>query len=238
MDINKYKERRKEFEAKFDDTYIINDGTEEHVSPSGNYKIIIEYFEKLDSWSYSKGTVLDLKNNKVITKVKRNYGVFWHSWVNHTNNKEYLLCGEDYQGYTTINLTEEKTNTYFPEDGYEGSGFCWAVAYPSPDSSLLAVDGCYWACPYDLVLFDFTEPDVLPYKELKRIDSIDECLGWNKANSFILTRVQEVRKSDKKPYNDLSDKEQNILDGNSSLIESIKEKSIINAVDIKKNISG
>ena len=233
MDINKYKEMRKEFKAQFDETYIENGDTEEHISPSGNHKIVINYYDKPESWSYSKATVIDLKSNKIITEVKRNYGIFWHSWVSHANNNEYLLCGEDYQGYTTINLTKEKTYTYFPEDGYEGSGFCWAAAYPSPDSSLLAVDGCYWACPYDLVLFNFTEPDILPYKELKRIHSIEECSGWSK-DSFTLIRALEVRKSDKKPYSELTDKEQDILDADTSLIENIKEKITIDTINIKQ----
>lgn len=232
MNINKYKDWRKEIEACFNECEIVTNDTEEHVSPSGKYKLVIEYFEKADSWNYSKGTIINLSTNKVITEVKRNYGVFWHTWVKHANNNEYLLCGEDYQGYTTINLTKEKTHIYFPEDGYEGSGFCWAAVYPSPDSSLLAVDGCYWACPYDLVLFDFKYPDVLPYKELKRFDSLDKCSGWSKENTLILTREVEVRKSDQKPYSELSDKEQSKLDEDSSLIGLIKENITINSTDV------
>ena len=53
-----------------------------------------------------------------------------------------------------VNLTRRLTHTYFPEEAYNGGGFCWAAAYPSPDCSLLAVDGCYWGAPYEVVLYE------------------------------------------------------------------------------------
>jgi hypothetical protein len=74
--------------------------------------------------------------------VKRNFGHFWHSWIEHADGNEYLLCGEDYQGYSVINLTAGRCTAYFPEEGYKGRGFCWTAAFPSPDRRVLAVDGC------------------------------------------------------------------------------------------------
>jgi hypothetical protein len=235
MDV-RYKARRQEIEKLFKLHRKKRDETEVHNSPSGQYKLVVEHYAVgKDRWDYSIGMVIHVPSKKIICKIKRNYGVFWHSWVSHDNGFDYLLCGEDYQGYTTVNLTKQETFTHFPDEGYDGSGFCWSAAFPSPDSSILAVDGCYWACPYELVLYDFTQPDILPYKELKRIDSLADCGGWKDKCTFILTRDVELRKSDGKPYGELTEDEQELLDADYSLLESTKVPVEIDISDIRKD---
>ncbi len=233
MNNTLYTDRRVSFEDKFKSCIKIESETTENLSPNGLYKLVIEVYQNKKGGSYSKGIVINLKNNATIAEILRNYELFWFQWVTHRNGCKYLLCGEDYQGYMVINLTHEDKNIYFPEEGYEGGGFCWTDVFVSNDSSLIAVDGCYWGCPYELVVYDFSQPDVLPYKEVTRIDSLHECLGWNENNELIVKRIIEVRKSDKKPYNQLTEKEQKILDDDLSLIESIDEQLII-----KKPIEG
>lgn len=165
-----------------------------------------------NSWDYTRGRVQQAENKKVIADVKRNYVHFWHAWIQHANENEYLPCGEDYQGQTVINLTQSKVHNFFPDAGHEGFGFCWTAAFPSPDSKILAVDGCYWGAPNDVAFFDFSEPDRLPYKEYLRVRSVVGCDGWVDDNRFKLTREIEVRKPDGKPYEELSDAEQDEVD--------------------------
>ena len=156
-------------------------------------------------------------NLNQVADIKRNYPHFWHAWADHANGCEYLLCGEDYQGQTVVNLTEGKSFSFFPEAGFNGKGFCWTAAYPAPDTSLLAVDGCIWGGPYDIVFFDFSKPDDLPYRELFRVDSLDDCDGWLDNDRFKLTREVQVRKSDGRPSEELSPAEQDELDANDEL---------------------
>ena len=101
------------------------------LSPSGSYQLeCLEYVVSKNSWRYSRGRVVCLADGAVVADVKRNYSQFWSSWVRPANGSEYLLCGEDYQGQTVINLTTRKTQSYFPEEGYSGGGFAGRERIP------------------------------------------------------------------------------------------------------------
>lgn len=209
----KYEEYRKKIEQYFLDRNLVEGSIEKFCSPSGRYELTTEeYTTRKNAWSYTRGIVKEVSAGKIIADVKRNYSHFWHSWVQHSNGCEYLLCGEDYQGQTIINLTKGAVVNYFPKNGHNGAGFCWVDAHASPDSDFLAVEGCIWACPFEIVFFDFTEPDKLPYRELGRVDSLEKVSGWQGSNIFRLTREIEVRKSDGVPYDQLTNDEQDALD--------------------------
>jgi len=230
---HKYENWRKEI-LRFFDLKNRTDESERIYSPSGNFYLIVSSYDTGENtWAYSQGTIIDSKSNKIITDVKRNFSSFWHTWVAHTNGNEYLLCGEDYQGQTVVNLTKGTVKNHFPETGFDGHGFCWANAMPSKNCEVLAVEGCYWACPYDVVFFDFKNPDELPFKELKRIEDVGKIEGWNENNDFILDREIEIRKSDGKPYEELTDEEQGVLDNDAKLVGYRKVLLKISLKEIK-----
>lgn len=82
---------------------------------------------------------------------------------------------------------------------------------------MLIVDGCYWACPYELVAFDFSKPMDLPYPELHRwagdLGTVD---GFDERGELSWTFDLEVRLSDGKPYAELTeDEESDLLDEHS-----------------------
>lgn len=224
----KYQELRLEIEAMFKPQHLVPNEREELLSPSGNFVLAVDTYSKsAGTWSYSRGLVRRIGDDKVLADIKRNIDHFFHSWVQHSNGSEYLICGEDYQGQTVINLTTGKKNVFFPESGYEGGGFCWTAAWQSPDSTLLAVEGCYWACPYEVVFFDFTKPDSLPYKELLRVDDLDNCEGWLDGNIFRMTQDIHVRKSDNCSYEELSEAEQDEIDKNDDLGTYVKRERLV-----------
>ncbi len=98
--------------------------------------------------------------------------------MQHPDGQEFLLCGEDYQGYNVIDLERGENKVFFPAEGFDGHGFCWTQVHPSPDGLVLAVEGCYWACPYALVLYDFCNPSKLPLPELARLEEYYDVIGW------------------------------------------------------------
>jgi hypothetical protein len=216
----RYLEKRKHVEKFFIPENLKPDSGKVDISPSGKFRIEINRYLTLpNSWEYSRGIATRSDNGEVIADIKRNYGHFWHAWVQHANGNEYLLCGEDYQGYSLLNLKTGKYQVYFPEAGYKGTGFCWAAVYPSPDGLVLAVDGCYWACPYELVIFDFRNPEIMPYPELARFEALDDCDGWKDNDTFVLKREIAIRKSDGATYESLSEQEQDVLDNDSTLMD-------------------
>lgn len=204
--IEKYRLRRAEMEKYFTDEN--EQGRKEVPSPSGKYRLVITgHGTKPGCWAYSRGRVY--AGEKLIADVKRNYSSFEWAWAEgHQNGHDYLLCGEDYQGQTVIELdTGARADSGATEDTMKGFGFCWVGIHPSPDRKVVAVDGCYWACPYEVVLFDFSEPMKLPYRELERWDEAESFDKWETEGKLTLSRTIEVRKSDGKVLYDLPDEE-------------------------------
>ncbi len=218
----KYQQRREHIDVFFVESHLVPGQTKIVQSPNGEYELTIDqYTTKESCWNYSRGLVKKVSDGSLIADVKRNYSHFWYCWHKHQNSCAYLICGEDYQGYTVINLTKRQVHTYFPPAAYEGMGFCWVAGIPSPSSSILAIEGCYWAFPYEIVFFDFSNPDVLPYAELARIDAPDVIKGWKDDETFVYEAEQKIRKSDGKLYDDLSEEEQAELNKNPSLMDKL-----------------
>lgn len=189
---------------------LIQGSEEVHLSPSGKYKLVTSrYSTKKGCWAYSRGTVT--KDGKIVADVKRNYSRFPFAWAeNHPNGHDYLICGEDYQGQTIIELDTGKRLDHLPEDAKKGWGFCWAVIHPSPDKLTLAVEGCYWACPYEVVFIDFSEPMQAPKPlEHQPKDCNDsEFFGWNEDGTAEIGYLRDRRKSDGKWVSELTDEEE------------------------------
>lgn len=175
------KEKFSQYDRFFVQENFISKG-ETFLSPSGKYSLEVEsYSTGKGSWGYTQGIVKEVSSGETLFSIRRNYASFWHTFVLHSNEDEYLLCGEDYQGYTVVNLTKRTKRTVLLLPALKGYGFCWASAMPSPDGRMLAVDGCYWACPYEIVFFDFSNPENLPLPELGRVDSE----GEGKSNKWV-----------------------------------------------------
>lgn len=198
-----YLEKRKEVEKIFAQASQV-EKTEINESPSRKYSLeIIPYDNGPNSWAYSQGILKNIQTGSLIADVKRNYGRFPFSWSEgHPTGHDYLVCGEDYQGQTIIELDTGKRvdNT---EDGF---GFCWAAHYPSNDGKYIFVDGCIWAGPYELILFDFSNPMEFPYREIKRWP-VEEVQGFLPDGSFIFDYNAEVRISDGKRLDEMAEEE-------------------------------
>jgi hypothetical protein len=172
-----YSERRRHTEQRFSQMKPVAVPGEIHISPSGVFSLeVLEYRGDSQGWSYSRGLVREVASGRQIADVRRNLAPFWFSWVLRSDG-EFLLCGEDYQGYNVIELRTGQNVLTFPREAYDGLGFCWAAVFPSPSGKLVAVDGCYWGGPYDLVVLDFSDPLRSPLPEVARVEGILETKG-------------------------------------------------------------
>lgn len=132
----------------------------EVLSPSGKYKLVVTSFKTgAGSWSYTQGSVFRIDSDEPIAVVQRNYSRFPHAFVEgHPNGHAYLVCGEDYQGQTVVELDTGRRRELLPEEAKKGHGFCWASYEYVPTMQALLVDGCFWACPYEYRFYDFSDP--------------------------------------------------------------------------------
>lgn len=138
----------------------IKDRATEHLSPSGAYKLVVTPCETgKGHWNYTEGLVYRKGDDEPIERVCRNYSSFPFAWVeNHVNGHAYLICGEDYQGQTVIELDTGKRRDELSEGTEDGHGFCWADYEYESSMGILTVAGCIWACPYEYRFFDFSNP--------------------------------------------------------------------------------
>ena len=90
-----------------------------------------------------------------------NSAVFYRV-IHHSNGREYLIFRQDLYGYSVLDLESGESLRFYPEASLGGKGFretfIWTDVMYNTVTNVLAVDGCYWACPYSLHLFDFAEP--------------------------------------------------------------------------------
>lgn len=184
---DKYLIKRSTVDKYFVDSNALKERQSRCTSPSGKYILITTpYHTKGGSWEYTLGEVFRTpiypETEPVkIAEVRRNYSAMWFTWVegHPITGMDYLLTGEDYQGFTTVNLTTNKVSSYIPDDAFAGHGWCPMSAEIFGHGALLKVSGCYWACPYEVRIYDFSDPDALdfPEKGLPVLVSIDEQEG-------------------------------------------------------------
>ena len=182
------------------------DRRKEYESPSGRYKLVYDHYSTGKStWAVSRGRVYDSSGEEV-ADVKRNYPAFPYTWVeDHPDGHDYLVCGSDYQGQTFIRLDTGERFDHLPDAASKGFGFCWAEHHPSPDKTLLAVDGCYWAAPYEVVVYDFRDP-MSPPLEITRFSQ--NFLKWEEDGTLVVHGGWvDVRKSDGVKIDDLPEEE-------------------------------
>ncbi|WP_437978307.1 hypothetical protein WMF11_17820 [Sorangium sp. So ce295] len=129
-------------------------------SPAGKYRLVVSSFSTgSGSWDYAQGEVYRTGSTDPVAVVQRNYGSFPFLFVEgHANGHDYLVCGEDYQGQTVVELDTGKRRDHLPDEARDGIGFCWADMRFEPSAAMLVVEGCIWACPYELRFFDFADP--------------------------------------------------------------------------------
>ena len=148
----------------------------QHVSDNNKYLLEISTYKvgkpEDHYWSYTRGQVYNILTNELLFDIKRNYSSFWYLFVEHPNGNDYLLCGRDYHGgYNIFDLTNKKEYEYKPDhSGHYMQCFCWVDAFYNEYDKTLSVEGCYWACPFEKVIFDFSDPTKVPLTELSRQD--------------------------------------------------------------------
>ena len=190
-------------------------------SPSGKYRLDVTHHDTGNrTWRYSKGRVYRVEGNVLIETVCRNYSSFATLWVeDHPNGHSYLVCGEDYQGQTVIELDTGKRVNYLEVGAKLGYGFCWQSFIASPSKNTLAAQGCYWACPYQIQMIDFSNPmggtsEGLPILEV--FDDLD-FFEWNGPDSCQFAEEYSV-------YTKTGVREDNLLDSDWAEIE-LREKA-------------
>jgi hypothetical protein len=127
------------------------------VSPCGRYRLETQEFATDDGREVVVATVWRTEDAHELTTVQRNDSRCFYGWVQQ-GKKSFLLFPEDLEGQTVIDLATGKVAGFTSRD----NPFIWTEFHTSPDQQMLAVVGCYWACPYQVTVYDFRYPMELP----------------------------------------------------------------------------
>ncbi|WP_437515248.1 hypothetical protein [Sorangium sp. So ce1099] len=144
------------------------------LSPKGKYRLVVSSFSTgRGAWDYSQGKVYKTGSDAPIAVVQRNHDSFPFLFVEgHPNGHDYLVCGEDYQGQSVLELDTGKRRDHLPDEANEGIGFCWTDMRFEASAAVLVVEGCIWACPYEFRFFDFSDP-MSGWPELESATMVD-----------------------------------------------------------------
>jgi hypothetical protein len=199
---NEYQEHKKKFEYIFNKKFMSKDINERKL-PDGKH-ILKTYYYSDDSHQVSeynvrasKTDVLDLRGN-IVTELKNiDYHVDFFSMVEHSNGKNYLLFSTELYGYSVLDLSDLSTYHFIPAESFKEhkETFIWTSVLYCAQNNILAVDGCYWACPSSTYFFDFSHPTKIPLKELYNSYDMDDELNidtdviplrWNNDGTIVL----------------------------------------------------
>lgn len=75
--------------------------------------------------------------------------------IQHSNGHEYFLFRTGLYGYGVYDLAAKQEFCYIPD---APETFIWTDVHYNPTVNMLAVEGCFWACPMGVILLDFTDP--------------------------------------------------------------------------------
>jgi hypothetical protein len=136
-------------------------------SPCGRYELRVEAYGGVPDRpgvQFDLVRVWDQATGRPLAILHRGNETVWFAWVMRPEGL-YLVCPEVLEGgQTVVHLTTGAVASVIVAD----DPFIWAEFHPSPEGGRLAVIGCYWACPYEVVVYDFTAPMALPLTILSR----------------------------------------------------------------------
>jgi len=137
---------------------LVEGSVREVSSPDGQFRLVTARYKTGErTWDYTEGRVYRVGESEPLAIVCRNYSTFWHSWVmDHPSGTPYLLCGEDYQNQTWVDLSTGEVRST------EGEEFCWYGVEKHLGGGMLWVKGCYWGGPAEFALYDFRDPNAGP----------------------------------------------------------------------------
>lgn len=137
----------------------VKDARIEKTSPGNRYRLTVRYFRTgTGTWNVCQGDVYRNRDNALLATVKRNYSSFPYLFIEDHPMGDFLVCGEDYQGQTVVELGTGKVVNNLSTGSDKGHGFCWGGYRYDKDSQILVISGCHWACPYEYRFFDFSNP--------------------------------------------------------------------------------
>lgn len=158
---DKYRLHKTELMTLFSDENLTDSKTLEIKGKLEDCRIVSKHYTGKIGEYNRQGVKCSLyKNDILITQWDSfNDSSLFYQLISHRNGKEFLIFRQDLYGYSVLDIEKNEIMQFFPECSYDGiETFIWTGADYNLENNLLAVSGCYWACPYGVQLFSFENP--------------------------------------------------------------------------------
>lgn len=135
---------------------------EETIMLSSGYQLKRQYYQgEVGNYTLyaTENTLLD-KSAAVVYRWQNLYntGEFCKI-IEHSNGNQYMIFRSDLYGYSVLDLATLQDFHYYPSGSFPtGETFIWTDVFYNETNNVLAVSGCYWACPFGILLVEFSNP--------------------------------------------------------------------------------
>ena len=164
-----YEKRYWDWRAQYDALFVPGN---RFPSQDDQFPLTDGYSVRSKAYCHQGGLYLNGSENELLDKEGR----VRYAWRNldtdgefcslfrHRNGTHYLIFRTELYGYSVLDVERGQEMHYVPacvhpEEGQKPEEvFIWTSADYAPDSDLLAVTGCIWACPYSTIVLDFSHP--------------------------------------------------------------------------------
>lgn len=134
-----------------------------------------EYTGKVDKYNLRGSECVLLDGDRKIAEWKSiDNSSDFYKVIRHSNENKYLVFRQDLYGFSVLDLLSGEIMQYYPEKSLNGGEtFIWTDVDYNPETDVLAVSGCYWACPNSVHLFTFDDPMSEKQKYVDLIEYFD-----------------------------------------------------------------
>lgn len=186
-----------------------------NTSPSGRYCFAEYHYHQKPPWSDGREPVyrgLVYSGDRMVADLREVSppAILWVE--NHFNGHNYLYLsgGRRCIEQTVVELDTGNRTDYVAAETESGRLFAVQYCIPSPDLHLVVTAGRYEGSPRgsecEFIFSRFDEPLSLPWPEIDRVTGGSQW-SWSE-DGFAFTRSENIRVSDGKSYQELTEREQ------------------------------
>ena len=194
-------------------------------SPSGLYKIVIDTYKTgPKTWDYSVGRVYKTSEAEPIYTIERNYGAFPFCWIEDYDGEDYLLASCKYMGFSIYKISE-KAPIITHEMQFCPAAYTTNEGYRNPEDPLLVlVEGCYWAHPYELYIYNINPAEgTVELIADRDAPYVDYEVLWQDGQTVKITEYEECLMDTGESWSDIEAKLSVYVDFDSEWLPKLKE---------------
>ena len=152
-----------------------NMGKSKEAQLSAQYSVHVQdYSGSVNGWNLHGSECRLVRGNEAIARWRsiNSDGAFF-KLLEHSNGRNYCIFRQDLYGYSVLDIESGKKMQFLPEEYLHSETFIWTDIAYNPITNVLAVSGCYWACPFNVHLFTFDNPMSAQPKFVDLIECFD-----------------------------------------------------------------